>query len=98
MFRFIIGVIVSIFMISLLRMIMTAISRELGGKGSTSASGGGKVPPQQQQQPPNISGGELRKCPECGSYHAVPNLAGRTAKGEVVYFCSAACREKHRAA
>lgn len=94
MFRFIIGVIVSIFMISLLRMIMTAISREMGSKSSTAASGGKPQP----QQPPNISGGELRKCPECGSYHTVANLAGRTAKGEVVYFCSPSCREKHRAA
>lgn len=94
MFRFIIGVIVSIFMISLLRMIMTAISREMGSKGPSTASGGKAQP----QQPPNLSGGELRKCPECGSYHTVANLAGRTAKGEVVYFCSTACREKHRAA
>src|SRR5689334_12246555 len=101
MFRLIIGVIISVFMLSLLRMIMSAISGEVGGRaskgGSSSkhSSSAGKQPP---AQAPNLQGGELRKCPGCSTYHTVPNIAGRTAQGEVVHFCSTECREKYVAA
>jgi len=102
MFRIIIGVIVSIFMISLVRMILSAISREVGGsstkqaEGPRPSSGGATKPP--AGAPPNIQGGELRKCPTCSTYHTVSNIAGRTTSGEMVHFCSAACRDKFKAA
>jgi hypothetical protein len=102
MFRIIIGVIVSIFMISLVRMILSAINREVGG-GSSSKQAEGSRPssgskPASGPPPPNIQGGELRKCPTCSTYHAVSNIAGRTPSGEMVHFCSAACRDKFKAA
>jgi hypothetical protein len=100
MFRIIIGVIISIFMISLVRMILSAISREVGGGGSSKQAegprqSGGSKP---AGPPPNLQGGELRKCPTCSTYHAVSNIAGRTPSGEMVHFCSAACRDKFKAA
>ncbi len=103
MFRFIIGVIISVFMLALLRMIMSAISGAMnvgGGSMASSKSAGGSSAgssrgQQQQPFPPKAEGGELHKCPVCSTYHTVSNVAGRTAAGEVILFCSNACREKY---
>jgi hypothetical protein len=101
MFRVIIGIIVSLFMISLLRMIVGAISREMGGsRGATPSQAGGSPHgrPNNPSTPPKVVGGELRRCPTCGTYHAVGNIAGRTTGGELIHFCSVDCREKFAAA
>ncbi|BDC50754.1 hypothetical protein F183_A30700 [Bryobacterales bacterium F-183] len=96
MFRVILGIIVSLFMISLLRMIMGAISREIGGDGNkaSSSAGGGQGKQQQPSPPKGGAGGELRKCPSCGAYHATTSIAAKNSSGEMLHFCSLACREK----
>lgn len=91
MFRVIFGIIVSIFMISLLRMIVGAITREV----TPSAKGPAAAPQQPRSQG---GGGDLRKCPACGTYHATMAVAGKSKSGEVLHFCSLACREKFAAA
>jgi hypothetical protein len=99
MFRIIIGIIVSLFMIALLRMIIGAISREMGGSRGAMPSQAGNTPNSRAPgaPPPKVSGGELRRCPTCGTYHAVGNIAGRTTGGELIHFCSVSCREKFAA-
>jgi YHS domain-containing protein len=57
-----------------------------------------RQPQRTQPQPPRPdvpAGGELRKDPVCGTYVSV--LAGVREKinGEVVYFCSEACRKRY---
>jgi len=42
--------------------------------------------------------GELKKDPVCGTFVAVATSVKRTVDGQVVHFCSAACRDKYRAA
>ena len=48
---------------------------------------------------PKVSqGGELKKDPVCGTYVSPEISVSSRIKGEMVYFCSAACRDKYRAA
>jgi YHS domain-containing protein len=51
------------------------------------------------EQPPAVStGGELKKDPVCGTYVSTSGSISRTVNGQVVYFCSAQCRDKYRVA
>jgi YHS domain-containing protein len=40
--------------------------------------------------------GELKKDPVCGTYVAVTASVKKTVGGEVIHFCSAACRDRYR--
>jgi len=55
-------------------------------------------PAKPQQPPPVPTGGELKKDPVCGTYVSASNSLSRTVKGQVVYFCSAQCRDKYHVA
>jgi YHS domain-containing protein len=44
------------------------------------------------------SGGELRKDPVCGTFVAVASSIKQNVDGQVVHFCSTACRDKYRVA
>ena len=48
--------------------------------------------------PPAGNGGELRKDPVCGTYVAENASVKKVVDGKPVHFCSAACRDKFRAA
>jgi len=48
------------------------------------------------QAPPAQSGGELKKDPVCGTFVAVASSIKKTVNGELVHFCSTACRDKYR--
>jgi YHS domain-containing protein len=49
--------------------------------------------------PPPISvGGELKKDPVCGTYVSTVGSVSRKVNGQLVYFCSAECRDKYQAA
>jgi YHS domain-containing protein len=43
-------------------------------------------------------GGELKKDPVCGTYVSPVGSVSQKVNGQVVYFCSTACRDKYRAA
>jgi hypothetical protein len=88
MFRVILGLIASLFLFSIVRTIMGALKKEFQEQ---NGSGGGRPA---SPAPPKSVGGELKKCPSCGTYHAVGNIAGKTKAGELVYFCSSDCRTK----
>jgi YHS domain-containing protein len=47
------------------------------------------------QPPPVVAGGELKKDPVCGTYVSTSLAVTRTVKGEMLYFCSKECRDKH---
>jgi YHS domain-containing protein len=48
---------------------------------------------------PTVSpGGELKKDPVCGTYVSADASVTKRIDGQTVYFCSAACRDKYRAA
>jgi YHS domain-containing protein len=55
------------------------------------------------RQPPRPAptihtGGELKKDPVCGTFVSVDASVTKRVKGELVHFCSPACRDKYRVA
>lgn len=50
--------------------------------------------PTGRAQPP----GELKKDPVCGTYVAVTASVKKTVGGEVIHFCSPACRDRYKSA
>jgi YHS domain-containing protein len=46
--------------------------------------------------PREQSGGELKKDPVCGTFVAVASSIKTTINGEIIHFCSTACRDKYR--
>ena len=61
---------------------------------SPKAEGPSRSPAQPREQ----SGGELKKDPVCGTFVAVASSIKRNVDGEVVHFCSTACRDKYQVA
>jgi YHS domain-containing protein len=48
-------------------------------------------------KPAGKIGGELVRDPHCGTYVAKTSALSSLVKGEMVYFCSAACRDSYLA-
>jgi len=90
MIRTVLYLLISIFLLTFLRYVIGAITRGFSdmlqpkapGQGTTSAGRGG-------------TGGELKRDPVCGTYVSAGNSVCKTVRGEVVYFCSEACRNKY---
>jgi uncharacterized protein len=55
------------------------------------------APDDRAKVPHTRSGGELRKDPVCGTYVPADTAVTREVDGQVLHFCSAACRDKYRA-
>jgi YHS domain-containing protein len=54
---------------------------------------------QPPKQAPTIhTSGELKKDPVCGTFVSVDASVTKRVKGELVHFCSPACRDKYRVA
>jgi YHS domain-containing protein len=57
------------------------------------------APQRRSPQPPTVStGGELKKDPVCGTYVSTQASVTRSVDGQLVYFCSAQCRDKYKVA
>ena len=86
-FRLFLVFIVAVFIRQVVVLIMRAFSQMAGG----GAAGPAPMPRQQ-------SGGELKKDPVCGTFVAVASSIKRNVDGEVIHFCSTACRDKYQVA
>lgn len=95
MLRAIVYIVVSIFLITLLRGIIGIITKGVGqlfeGETNTNANTAAAKP---AASPQGGFGGELMKCSVCGTF-ATP-IASLTLQrgGDTYHFCSAACRAK----
>ena len=85
-FRLILVFVVAVFVRHVVAMIMGAFSQMTKETGDTK--------PAQRQQ----TSGELKKDPVCGTFVAVTSSIKRNVDGQVIHFCSTACRDKYRAA
>jgi YHS domain-containing protein len=67
-------------------------------KGMFSSSSSSSNAPQRSERPTVEvpTGGELKKDPVCGTYVSTSGSLSRRVGGEMVYFCSAECREKFK--
>lgn len=89
MLRAVAYLLIAIVLITVLRSVIGVISKALGG---ALDSGSGRP----VAKGPS-AGGELKRDPVCGTYVSTATSIKTTTGGEVVYFCSTACRDKFRA-
>ena len=90
MLRLIAYLLISVVLISVLRMVIGAATKAFGGLFSS--------PAQRRASAASTGahkGGELKRDPVCGTYILPDTAVTKTVGGEVVYFCSPACRDKH---
>ena len=90
MLRFLITAVVSILAITFLRSVLGLIGKAMTDAMNPSAT---QQPEEKKAQVP--AGGSLRKDPVCGTYVAEQAALRLTVRGEPVFFCSAACRDKY---
>jgi YHS domain-containing protein len=92
MFRLFFRFIVLLIIFAIIRYVITSVARFF----STAAN-----PPAQRQPGPvesGATGGELKQDPVCGTFVATTTSVKKTINGELVHFCSAACRDKFKVA
>lgn len=89
MIRTVLYLFLAIFAITFLRMVIGII-----GKAFTDLAGPSSRP---TGKPASSTTGELKRDPVCGTYVAEASSVKLTVRGEVVHFCSEACRDKYAA-
>jgi len=90
MLRTLIYLLLSIFLITFLRGVIGLIGKavaQLFQPASPAGSGGGST----------VASKELKQCAACGVYISEATALRDREDGKVLYFCSPACRQKHRA-
>jgi YHS domain-containing protein len=93
MLRFIAYLLITVVLISLLRSVIGVLAKMVTGLFSPPA------PPASASGPSGPrAGGELKRDPVCGTFIPAANAVTKSIGGEVLYFCSEACRDKHRPA
>ena len=91
MFRAIFELLLVIVVITVLRGVIGIIGKALSG-------GANRNRPAQQSSEQVPLSGELKKDPVCGTFVAVASSVKRNVDGEVIHFCSTACRDKYQIA
>ena len=99
MFRALLELLFSIFIIMVARSILTAAMKGLKTGTASAFQQGAQAQDTAQQaagaKPQQPSGTELHKDPVCGMYVAESTQFRRNAGRETFYYCSADCRAKH---
>jgi YHS domain-containing protein len=97
MLRAAIELLITILVILVARVILTSVLRGIANASSAAFRRGnpdfqGQTSSSSAPQP---QGSELHKDPVCGTYVAETTPFRHHAAGQIFYYCSAACREKH---
>ena len=88
MFRLVFYLLVTIFLITVVRSVIGVLGRALSSMISP-------PPPVRQAPRPEVPvNGELKKDPACGTYISAATSITRTVDGQTYYFCSPECRDK----
>jgi YHS domain-containing protein len=92
MFRLLFRLIILLVVFALIRYVVTTVARVFSQV----------MRPQAQHPPPQASGsgagGELKQDPVCGTFVATASSVKKTVNGELLHFCSVACRDKFKVA
>ena len=92
MFRTILEFLALMLFFAVARSVISTMMRVASGFSASQSAAG---QPQKQQGNGDIrSAGELRKDPVCGTFVPIATSLKRVVNGEMVYFCSAGCRDK----
>jgi len=95
MYRALIELFITILIVLVARAVLTSVMR---GISNASANAFRKGDPQQSTAPRSANSptsGELHKDPVCGTYVAESTPFRQQISGQVFFYCSDACREKH---
>ncbi len=90
MLRAITYLLITIFLITVIRSIIGVVLRGFSDLLRTSPA-----PAAARPSPSVPLTGELKKDPVCGTYTAVSSSVQQTFRGETLYFCSTGCRDKY---
>lgn len=92
MFRALVYILISLLLLTFIRSVIGLIMKAMGELMGTSK------PPASGPQPKTApQGGELKLDPVCGTYIPESTAVTLKVRGETIYFCSAACRDKYKA-
>ncbi len=90
MIRTVLYLLISIFLITFLRYVIGTIAK--GFSDLVQPKGPGQAEPFVRR---TETAGELKRDPVCGTYVSAAASVKKTVRGEVIHFCSAACRDKY---
>ena len=93
MFRLVARFLLLLVFFAVVRYVVTTVARVLSQTFRSPSS----EPPGQQNAKTGM-GGELKQDPVCGTFVPTASSVKKTVNGELVYFCSPACRDKFKVA
>lgn len=91
MLRFVVILLVSVLLISVVRSIVGMIMH-----GFADLMKGPSKTPEKARGPEVPVAGELKKDPVCGTYVSTATAFKKSAAGDTVYFCSSECRDRFK--
>ena len=91
MFRIIFYLLVTVFLITIVRGVLGVVLRGFSQLLSSSQPAQGKRSPAEGVP----LSGELKKDPTCGTYISAASSVKQTVGGQTYHFCSAECRDKY---
>lgn len=100
MIRAVILALVTVFILSVFRMIAGALSKGFAEMMDTSEKpqpGTPPPPPPPRSTNATPSGGTLKRDPVCGMFIPEADAYTKSVRGETFYFCSKECRDKYAA-
>ena len=92
MFRLLFRFIVLLIIFAIIRYLITSVGRFFSQASNPPAE---RTPGQAAS---GATGGELKQDPVCGTFVPISTSVKKTINGELVHFCSAACRDKFKVA
>ncbi|MBZ5592728.1 MAG: hypothetical protein LAP39_10865 [Acidobacteriia bacterium] len=93
MFRLLLRFLVLLVIFAIIRYLFVAVSKMISQVVNPQASR-----QEQNQASRSPVGGELKQDPVCGTFVPVATSVKKTINGELVHFCSVACRDKFKVA
>ena len=92
MFRLLFRFLVLLMLFALLRYAISTVARMF------SQARNPTPPSQRANETTQAAGGELKQDPVCGTFVPITTSVKKTVNGELMHFCSAACRDKFKVA
>jgi YHS domain-containing protein len=87
-------ILIGLFLITFIRMVAGVLFKGIGEMLQPSQSEAVGKPPGSSGSTV-ASGGELKRDPVCGTFVSTATSLKKTVRGDIVYFCSADCRDRY---
>jgi hypothetical protein len=97
MLRYLIGIVISLVVLTFVRAVWGIIQKAVVDEVKSSVSGDAPAPASDNSKTPHTAETTLRKCVTCGTYKPEPAMLHFGAGEKSMYFCSTECRQKAHA-